>query len=67
MLGIRFPPHGAAPSSSTQRPMGLTNQVVDYRAVAGTQVAALYERLLEANTEPERIVFIEALPVDYAR
>jgi AraC-like DNA-binding protein len=58
MLGIRFLPHGAA-FFLNEKAQGFTNQVVDYRDVAGKHVTLLHQRLLEAKTQPERITLIE--------
>ena len=58
MMGIRFLPHGAALFLDAKAD-DFNNQVIDYSAVAGKQAAELHQRLLEANTEPERIHFIE--------
>jgi AraC-like DNA-binding protein len=58
MLGIRFLPHGAA-CFLNEKADGFNNQVVDYRDVAGSQVTTLHEQLLEAKTQPERIMLIE--------
>jgi AraC-like DNA-binding protein len=58
MLGIRFLPHGAAGFLS-EKADEFNNQVVDYRDVAGKEVPALHQKLLEAKTLRERIALIE--------
>jgi AraC-like DNA-binding protein len=58
MLGIRFLPQGAA-DFLNEKADGFNNQVVDYRDIAGKPVTTLYQQLLEAKTQPERIALIE--------
>ena len=59
MLGIRFLPHGAARFLSEKADQ-FNNHVVDYRDVAGKEVTALHQRLLETKTQQQRIALIEA-------
>jgi AraC-like DNA-binding protein len=58
MMGIRFLPHGAA-FFLHEKADGFNNHVVDYRDIAGKQVATLHQQLLEAKTQSERITLIE--------
>jgi AraC-like DNA-binding protein len=58
MLGIRFLPHGAA-RFLNEKADSFNNQVVDYRDVAGKEVAGLHQRLLEAKTQQQQIALIE--------
>ena len=58
MVGVRFNPHGAA--DLLKEPLDRFNdRVTDLSAVAGPEVTALHNRLLEAKTWPQRLALLE--------